>query len=147
MRLAQRYLLLSVFFLILLPCALFLKKEVSDRMAEEYESIYLDRFISKICREGKLTYDEYALFQKALSQYGNRIEISISVYQREQDLDGRNYYSLIVWKELLEVLHEEKQCHFAENSIVKVIVKRWEKTTGRQIQRYGRINKGEMDDT
>lgn len=147
MRVAQRYLLLAVIFLILLPCALFLTKEVWVRMAEEYEKMYLDRFVSKICRTGRISYEEYALFHKALSQHGNRIEISISVYQREQDLAGNNYYSPIVWKELLELLRENEQCHFAENSIVNVIVKRWEKTTGRQIQRYGRINKGVVNDT
>ena len=147
MRVAQRYLLLAVIFLVLLPGALFLTKEVWERMAEKYEKMYLERFVSKICRTGKLTYEEYALFHEALRQHGNRIEISISVYQREQDLAGNNYYSPVVWKELLEIMRENEQCHFAENSIVNVIVKRWEKTTGRQMQRCGRINKGVVNDS
>lgn len=147
MRVAQRYLLLSVTALILVPCALFLTKEAGDRMEEQYEKMYLERFVSDICRTGRLTYEEYYLFHHALSQNGNRIEITISEYQREQDLEGNNYYVPIVWKEIQAVLYENKQCYFAENSIVKVTVKRWEMKTEGQIQRFGRVNKGVVNDT
>ena len=147
MRVIQRYALLFGIFLILVPFVGFLSKEVTDCLVEKQENVYMERFVSKICRTGSITYEEYLLFHKALSQRGNQIEIRIDEYQREQDLEGKNYYPPVIWEELWKVLQVEKMYYFAEDSIVKVVVNRWDMMDERQIRRFGRISKGVANDT
>ena len=147
MRVIQRYVLLFGIFLILVPCFGVQSKEGLDYLVEKQETVYMERFVSKICKTGRITYEEYLLFHKALSQSGNRIEIRITEYQREQDLEGKNYYPPVICEELMEVLQTEKMYYFAEDSIVKVVVSRWNMMDERQIRRFGRISKGVANDT
>ena len=109
--------------------------------------VQVERFASKVCGTGKVTYEEYILFYRALSHNGKRLEIRMEEYQREEDLEGKGYYSLVSNKELGAVLCEEKAYYFAKDSIVKIIVRCCNRSHESQILRFGRIDKGAVNGT
>lgn len=144
MKVAQRFLMICGLFCLLVPSFLFLLQERTEGYAEKYDTAYIERFVSKICRTGHVTHEEYVLMSRALNHSGEQWEFTISEYQREQDLEGNGYYVLIAWEEIKSCLAEENVYYFAEDGVVKLQVRRWDKEKEKRILRFGRIRKGDQ---
>jgi len=140
MKLAQRSLLLLVIFLLVIPCSIYVFREPAEIYLRNWENVYVERFISKICKNSSVTYEDYLFFHNSLSCSGGKTEISIDEYKPEQDLNGKYYYAPVTWEEIKDELQEEKNYYFVEGSIVRIVVIRKSASEERIIQRFGRIS-------
>lgn len=139
MKVAQRTVLLVGVFLIIISCMMFVMVEAEDYYTEKWETVQLERFINNLCRNGKITENDYILFHDALSGNGNITEIRVEEYLTEQDLQKNNYYVPVVWEEIRDILMKDNYYCFTSGSIVQVRVTYGKPFREQVICRVGRI--------
>ena len=127
MKIMQRFLLLLGIIFLMTYCVILISKELDKNYVEKWETAYIERFISKMCRNEYLSWEEFLLFHNGLSYGGDTIEIRIDEYRKEQGLDRTFYYSPVLWSEVREHLWEEGSYRFEEGSIIRLVV-RWLET-------------------
>jgi len=142
MKVAQRYILVLGVIVLLAFCTGLVYKETIDDIIGDWEIVYLERFMNKLCRNGSLSYEEYMTFWEAMNCTGNKVTVRIDEYIKEQDLERNYYYSPMVWEEIQGFLCKENSYDFTEGSVLKIEIHRWNKTQEKEIRKFGRISKG-----
>lgn len=140
MKIVQRFILLSGLIILLVYCSMLVSKESDIDFLEKWESAYVERFISKMCRNRSISCEEYLILHNGLIYTGDRTEIRIDEYKKEQDLGRTFYYSPVLWEEVRDSLWEEGCYCFEEGSIIRLTVRWLEEGQEKEIRRFGRIS-------
>lgn len=98
------------------------KQKKDKEIQAHWEQLHAEEFLEGLCRTGKMSYEEFLMFYKALNYYGVVSDIRISEYQKEQDLEGNLYRYLIPWEELSVKLVEEGCYLFRKGSIIELAI-------------------------
>lgn len=141
MQIIQRVLLVAAVIMIIgwgicFPCM-----EGMSKLQHQWELLQTERFLNQICRDKECSYEEYTLLHGALNYYGTDSTIEMEEYQKEQDMEGNNYYYGITWNEIREKLFAEGQYCFSEDSVIVLCVDRND-ITGSQKNKYYDIVSG-----
>lgn len=97
-------------------------REKEEKFYQQWEQVQVERFLSKLCRSGSCSYEEYEILYRALNYYGMDSKIQIEEYRREQDMERNVYYYLMSWEEIQEHLAEEGRYTFEQGSILRIVV-------------------------
>ncbi len=124
MQVFQRMLLVIIIIVGLILSLMFPKLERAEKIAKQWETSQIERFVGKICRLGNCTYEEYLVCHRALNDTGNISGIEIEAYQKEKDMSGENYYYMTSWEEIREALYQKGKFTFSKESVVVINVKR-----------------------
>lgn len=146
MQIAQRCVLIISMGILLCFFSAFFYGDKADNFAMEWEEVQTERFLSKLCRTGKCSQEEYMIFFEALRGSGNRIEIHIEEYKTEQDLKQQRYYATVSWEEIKSFLENEGSYDLSENSIVLVEVLQFGRIMETKNRRFGRVIKNYEND-
>ena len=147
MQIAQRSVLIISMGIFFCFFATFFYGDKTDNFSVEWEFVQTERFLSKLCRTGRCSQEEYMLFFEALRGCGNKVEIHIEEYKAEQDLEQKRYYAAVSWEEIKSFLESDGKYDLSENSIVLVEVLQFGRIMERKNRRFGRVIKTYGNDT
>lgn len=141
MQLLQRSfsVLLTIFFFVF--AVTLVAEEKENYGYKQWENIQINRFLEKMSKEGKCSYEQYQLLYKALNKYGRNVTITVKEYQKEVDVKGNRYWYLISWEEMKELLIQKEEYIFQKDSVLELCVKVKEGNIEKQ-EKYYIISKG-----
>lgn len=115
-------------------------------LQRQWEMIQTEKFLSKLCRTGQCTYEEYLSYYNGLNYFGMDSIIRLEEYQKEQDLDGKIYYYLVSWEELQTFFSKNSRYVFQQESIIRINVQRKSRGGNAQCSYYDVVERKEMND-
>ena len=93
-----------------------------ERLVSQWEGLYSERFINRICESGTCTYEEYQRYYTVMYQLYGKVSVFLNEYQREWDIGGKEYRFMLSWPEIKKYMSEEGEYCFKEESIIELIV-------------------------
>lgn len=144
MQMMHRVTLVLIVVLVLLFGSMVVSQEVIE-LQGQWEMIQTEKFLSKLCRTGQCTYEEYASYYNCLNYFGTETIIRMEEYQKEQDLDGKIYYYLVSWEEIRTFLLKKSSYMFQQESIIRITVQRKSRSRTVQCSYYDVVERKEID--
>lgn len=143
MQILQRIVLIAGTVLLFLLSVSAVSRQTKEKFREQREQILINRFLSKTSRTGYFSFTEYQQLCMGLKSDDIVVGIEIDEFRKEQDVNGKDYYYLVLWKDRTSDFLEEEYCWFRKESIICVRVKRenrkgisdrtyWEIVAGRE---------------
>ena len=127
MRVSQRMVLIILLLVVYLGgiSGMILQREA--KLTAQWEALQTELFLRKLCESGEISYEDVLVYAGALEQHSSNFSIRLEELQREKDLDGNIYYYPVAWEELLEQMSEGEGYRLQEDSILTIIVERYDR--------------------
>lgn len=123
MQVVQRGVMLILAVLLLLSGKCAMLREHMKQQQEQWEEMQTERFLGKIAGTGACTYDDLIVYQESLQHSGAGQEIRLEEYRKEEALAGEEYWYLVTWEEILDVLIKEGRYEFQRGSALELNVR------------------------
>ena len=120
MQLAQRMIVIITIVVVLMLCITGVHQEKEDKLLNQWEAAQTGRFLKGICKNGRVSLEEYLRYEEALGKSREISEIELTEYRKEQDLEGNSYYYMVSWEEIQKQFWKTGVYVFEVESVVHI---------------------------
>ena len=125
MRVLQRMVLIILLLVVYFGGRTVTVLQREAKLVSQWEALQTDLFLRRLCEVGQIFYEDVLLYVDSLEQRGGNLSVRLEELQREQDFEGNIYYYPVSWEELLEQMTMGKGYRLEEDSILVIIVERY----------------------
>ena len=123
MQIAQRVILMMTIAITALFFYSTINENNTERFIEQWQKIKVESFLQRAIRDQELSIEEYMKFIRDIAYFDDTTEINLELYQKEWDIDGGQYYLLVLQDEILRNFEQIGKVEL-EESVLGIVIQR-----------------------